>query len=1169
MANYQLAYDKVIGRLRSARRKETNIRLTSALLNVLSVALLSVLGMSLIEMIANGDTVFRTILAGAVVLATAIAAGVFLLPEALRAFGVKYLPSVENIALRVGDKYPDVRDNLCNAIQLVPEIESNKKTSPDLALAAFSKVESQTRDKNFSAIVDNSGLKKAIVFFFASALVALGSIGFFSNSVGAAFNRIANFNQSYIPPAPFTLKIEPLDASIIRGKQAKIVITAEGTPPETVQLHLKEDQQNEFDSFTLRLDSGNVYTYEIQSLKYSLTYYGSAEWLNSKIMTETGKITVVDKPYVRSIAGRLNYPSYTGLASKQFDEQTADISALRGTSVNLNINSNKELKNAGIVIIDNISSIASADTTAVEIDTARISMKVDGTSASGNFRVRKTSTYFVDITDVDGQKNDDPIRYSIIALNDAYPSISMLQPTFDVQLNEQAILPLKVAISDDYGFSSLKLKYRMIHSRYAEPEKEFSEVEIPMAGGDLAAEVPYLWDLNEVNISPEDIYEFYIEVYDNDFVSGPKSAKTSTLKVRLPSLDEVLSQADETQEKVGKDLEKVMKDAQEISKEMEKLNRELLKKNNEKDLDWKEKKKMEDIVKKQAEMQQKLDDIKKNLEQMTQNLQENNTISQETLQKYMELQKLMEEVNSPELKRMQEMMENAMKNLSPKQLQQAMEQMKFDEERFRKSIERSMKILKRIQAEQKADALSKRADELKEKQEALKKETENANPNDKKKQKELSEEQKRIQEDMQKMMEELNDLDNLMKEIGEDMPQEELSQAKQDLNPQETSQQMQQSQQQLQQGQFNKSMQNQQSASQKLQNFSQQMQQIKQQMQQQAMQEAINKMQKAISDMLELSKEQEDLKQSTQNSDYNSTQIPNYAQQQAEMQKALMNVANSMMQLSEKSFAVTPEMAGKIGDAMRKMQEAIRQLSERQTRNASQQQSGAMASMNEAISQMQQQLSMMQNQGSGSCNMPGGSGMGQSGQNGQMSFSEKLQQMAAQQQALNNQLRQLAQNQGQYSMEQQAEFGRLSEKQGNARKSLEELAREQKESGGEKKALGDLNRIAEEMQEVVSDLESGNVTEETMKKQERILSRLLDANRSVHERDFDKKRRAKSGKEYELASPDAIDLRTQEGRRQAMRELLQSIQQGYTKDYEILIRQYFKSLQKQDTDILQ
>jgi uncharacterized membrane protein YccC len=131
------------------------------------------------------------------------------------------------------------------------------------------------------------------------------------------------------------------------------------------------------------------------------------------------------------------------------------------------------------------------------------------------------------------------------------------------------------------------------------------------------------------------------------------------------------------------------------------------------------------------------------------------------------------------------------------------------------------------------------------------------------------------------------------------------------------------------------------------------------------------------------------------------------------------------------------------------------------------------------------------------------------------------------------------------------------------RKSLEDLSREANRTGDLSKLLGDLNRIAQDMREVQTDLAQGNVNPETLHKQERILSRMLDAQRSMRERDFEKRRKSEAGDNVARRSPSDLDLSTQEGRNKLQQDLLRALEEGYNRDYEELIRKYFESLQKQ------
>ncbi|HXG01042.1 MAG TPA: chromosome partitioning protein ParA, partial [Bacteroidota bacterium] len=182
----------------------------------------------------------------------------------------------------------------------------------------------------------------------------------------------------------------------------------------------------------------------------------------------------------------------------------------------------------------------------------------------------------------------------------------------------------------------------------------------------------------------------------------------------------------------------------------------------------------------------------------------------------------------------------------------------------------------------------------------------------------------------------------------------------------------------------------------------------------------------------------------------------------------------------------------------------------------------------------------------------GGQGMGMAG------FMQRLQQLTGQQQGIN----QGTQNLQGMSQQQLAELGRLAAEQGMVRKSLEQLAKEAAQSGELSKMLGDLNRIAQDMREVQTDLAQGNVNPETLKKQERILSRLLDSQRSARERDFERRRRAQTGANVTRKSPADIDLNAQEGRSRLQQDLQKALEEGYARDYQELIRRYYEALEK-------
>jgi hypothetical protein len=271
------------------------------------------------------------------------------------------------------------------------------------------------------------------------------------------------------------------------------------------------------------------------------------------------------------------------------------------------------------------------------------------------------------------------------------------------------------------------------------------------------------------------------------------------------------------------------------------------------------------------------------------------------------------------------------------------------------------------------------------------------------------------------------------------------------------------------------------------------------------------------------------------------------------MKSDLGNVADKMAELSKKTFAVGPEMSKEIGNALKQMDEAQEGMEGRNPGGSSDKQGEAMSSLNRAAMMMQSALSGMQGG-------KGGSGMG--------GLMGALGQMMGTQSGINQGTKQAMGEGGQggegMTPSQQAEYQRLAGAQGAVQKSLKELANEAKNSGEFSKLLGDLDKVADEMQEVQTDLEQGNVNPNTIKKQDHILSRLLDSQHSMRERDYEKKRTAEAGKTIPHTSPADIDLSTQEGKNKLREEMLRVLESKYSKDYEALIKKYFEQLEKED-----
>ena len=1102
---------------------KTDATAKAYLFGIMFFTALTALG--LLEVLFHFNATARTIFFFAV---TGFAlAGIWLVIQPLlRMGGILSVDDDDVIAKRIGSHFPTVRDGLTNFLQLQHEAaEGVSLYSMELLEASFADFARRVQSVDFKLAVDESLVARAKKRFFGSVVGSLLVFAAFPNSMPAAFFRLAHFGTEFVVPPKYTFVVSPGDKEIVKGESVEVAVHLASRDelslaPSSLALEYRMVGQENFDTKPLRSDSAGTYRGILQNLKVSTEYFVRASDAESPYYV----LKVLDRPILRSLRVRLEFPKYSGLPERLQDEFAGDVTALAGTRVFLSGSASKELTDANIVFgRDSVSNLS-----------------ITANRFSGHFLLKDDGSYYIELTDRDTLINLDPVRYNLKVIPDEWPTIAIVAPGRNLDIVGDQSLRLLIHAEDDFGFIRMRLGYRLVHSRFQPPQKDYAYLNVPIPSGrQTQIDVPFQWDLSTMDLVPEDVVEYFAEVFDNDAVSGPKSAKSNLYILRLPSLQEVFSDVDKGHEQSLDDIKQALEDAKQLRDDVESINNDI--KQN-KDINWQQQKKAQEMAKKYHEIQKKLQTVQQRLDEMVQKMDQQKVLSNETLQKYTELQQLFQELNSSELQQALKQMQQAVQNVSKDQLQRAMRNVTFSEEQLRQGIERTIDLLKRIQIEQKVDEVRKRAQELERLQNKLQDESGRA-AGDKDKLQEAATKQEDLARKEREMEEASADLAKHMEEFYTEMPLDKLNAMNQQLQNEQLGQKMSKAGQQLRQGNVQQAQQAQQHVEQSLKSFSEQMDALQQQMLQQQAAHVLNELRKATNNLLTLSEREERLKQQSNEAPANSSQLRQNAEGQLQVMQDLNNVTNGLTELSKRSFAVTPGMAKAIGEAMMRMRNAMQDLDVRNGQMASQDQEMAMQSLNEGAIQTQNALQAMM----------------QGGQGGLGSLLQQLQMLAGSQMSLNLKSEQLGQ---QMSMQQAAEAARLAQQQEAIRKSLDQLNKEAKESQEQQRLLGDLDKIGEEMREVVTNLEQNNVGRETIQKQQRILSRLLDASRSMHERDYEKRRISKAGTEIVRKSPEELNPVDLNGTDKLRDDLLKALQQGYSRDYQELIRKYFEQLQK-------
>ena len=160
----------------------------------------------------------------------------------------------------------------------------------------------------------------------------------------------------------------------------------------------------------------------------------------------------------------------------------------------------------------------------------------------------------------------------------------------------------------------------------------------------------------------------------------------------------------------------------------------------------------------------------------------NKIISPKTLEKYLELQKALQDINSPEFQEALKKLQQAIQSLNPNLVREAMKDFQISDEMLRKSIERTLSLIKRIQIEQKFDELQTRVDQMLSKQEEVQKYTESSDSANGEARRRLAQSQEEIRKELTSTERATSDLKRMMSEFSEEMPTGQLSEAREALN---------------------------------------------------------------------------------------------------------------------------------------------------------------------------------------------------------------------------------------------------------------------------------------------------------------------------------------------------------------------------------------------------
>ena len=1090
-------------------------------------------------------SVARAILFWFFVLAFFFITGFYIVVPLLKMHRLGKCISYEEAARIIGDYFPEVKDKLLNLLQLQ---QMGSSVSDELLQASIAQKTNALKPVPFQNAINISANKKYVKYAAVPLAIVVALLLIVPSFISGPSKRIVHYDTYYERPAPFAFVVENKSLSVAQQEDFMLQVSIDGnTVPDEVFVVV------EGSPYRMHAIDKSHFSYLFKTVQHTSEFVLQAAGVTSQPYT----LQVFPQPTVANFQVLLSYPSYTHRENEVLSNegtftvpvgttikwvfQTKDVDSLYFAIENSQVSDNgSQLTDFSAHMPD---------------DNGRLSVV--------NRAMRSFSyAFFVGNGHI---ASCDTLAFNVSVVDDLSPMIAVVEAS-DSSFESRTFFRGK--IKDDYGFTKLTFNVLKINSgdtigKYNYPIGITSE---------LSQEFYHSFDFEELSLAPGDKLCYFFEVWDNDAIHGPKSSKSQQFELVIPTEGQLDSLMDRNAQEAIEHAETSMSELKKMQKEINDIMRSLVDK---KELNWQDKKQLEELAKKQKEVRTMLD-------QMQQQIQENNKLeqkyreqSEQLLEKQKELERLFNEVLTDEMKETMKQIEQLMKETDKKKVQEQLEQLKISNEDLQKQLDQDIELMKRLETEKKVEEAIQKAEKLSQEQRDLSKESANSKSKDNEKllqkQQELSKQFQDLKKDIQEIQKDYKSLDPSSDFKIDEGLQQQIEKAQQNAEKQ------------LNKGNKKEASGQQKQAGDDLDKLSEQLAEAEMEMEQQDLAEDAEMVRRLLKSLVTLSFNQEQLMADLSTIYIQDPKYQNIIRDQNRLKSDFKGVEDSLYALSKRQIAVAAVINKDLSDVNSNIGSALSELlsfnqsfygTYRNT-TAARSMQYTMTSFNnlalvlaESLDKMQDQMrknQQQQKQGSckrqcskpnSSCSKPG------KGKPSPKSMRQMQQELNKQLEALKKKMEKDGKQQGpgrkkigeNNSMSE--EFAKMAAQQEMIRRMMQEYGQQLKEeSGGDSKLSKEIDNMMRQMEQTETDLVNKTITQQTISRQQQIVTRMLEHEKAEMQREKEERRKSNEGKDIYQSSQGDLEKYNQLQKKSI--ELIKSVPPTLSPYYKEKVNDYF------------
>lgn len=1037
----------------------------------------------------------------------------------------------------IGRHFPQIDDRLINMLQLRDQ-QPLDKDSQSLIEAAIEQNARKMMVFPIHRAVDFSVNRRLLPYLLPLLLVFLLILFWQPRVFTEASERLLAPTTVFEKPAPFEFLVYPDSLRAIRGEDFRIQVQTRGKKrPMDMILDIRGEQ-------IAMIPDSQGFHYTFRQVGESLDF----RLLGSGYPSRPYHLEVVSRPAFSDLSLQLEFPAYTGRAP---ETQTAltDLQVPEGTRWSLRFQA-QHADRAGWAV--------------GEDQWVPLEKKQHHYLDQGRFL--RDSLYVLEL-ESQGHGLTEAYPMEVRVIRDQHPQLEVRD--YRDSLSGRQIL-IKGTAGDDYGLS----RGESVFEIFAEAPEPLRTERRPLnLHSGLVSPFDYYVDLDQFQLEPGQKLIFYVVVWDNDGVNGPKSTRSAAMSYHMLDAHQLDSAIQENSQQAGASLSQGARQNQEMRQSLESLSTEMLQTAR---MDWEQQQSLQTLARIQEQMRANLEKARRHLEEQIQQTRQRE-YSEDLSEKQSQVKEQLDQLIDKELAAQMERLQELMKQLQKEQAFEAMEEMKQENRLFEMDMKRIQALLEQLEQQFRLEELGRKLEHLAKEQDSLR----NSSAEKPAEGKERSEAQEALRRDLEKALkEELDQARKAAEEKQNFRQEDQLSET--GKKGEQAAEQMKEAEKKLSQGDSKGAAPAQSKASENLRQMAASLQSMAAGMDAQQIQIDIQATRMILSNLIRVSFDQEDLMEAVRSTPISSSRFLENMKKQSHLRQQSRMIRDSLFVLSQRVAQLAPTVNKETTELEFALSSSLARLEERQLSEALKHQQYAMMHtnnlalmLNELLANLLQMQAQAQNQpgAAGACSKPGG-------KNPKAGAGDQLSDIITEQEDLGNAMEQMQQSrrsgssasQGSQSTDspsqgegqEQGETGgegesealaRMAARQAELRRKLAELSRQLNSQGMGQGEM--LQEIMKRMDQQETDLVNREIfRSQFLARQKEILTRLLEAEKAVRDQEYSDQRSGQAARDQGAVMPPELEryLKDRQNIQEAYRSLPASLKPYYRK----MVEDYYR-----------